>query len=102
VPRIKHGTLSDFDLEYLSLQIGEWRPLARRLLFSEERIKGFYRASNRFREMAYMMLMQWKQREGSKASYKVLYDALCHELVGRRVLAEKFCIDDGRPSLVST
>ena len=37
------------------------------------------------------MLMFWKQRDVSGATYQVLYDALCHELVQLKELAEKFC-----------
>ena len=38
------------------------------------------------------MLQKWKQKLGSGATYKVLWNALCHDFVGRKDLAEKFCI----------
>lgn len=37
------------------------------------------------------MLMEWKESRGSDATYQVLYQALCHERVNRRDLAEKIC-----------
>ena len=38
--------------------------------------------------------MAWKQKEGSDATYKVLYDALCNEIVQCKLLAEEFCCDE--------
>ena len=42
-------------------------------------------------EEARRMLVSWKQKEGSKATYQVLYDALTDELVSCKLLAEEFC-----------
>ena len=39
------------------------------------------------------MLMAWKQKEGSNATYEVLYDALCNKKVQCKLLAEQFCCD---------
>jgi len=41
------------------------------------------------------MLKHWKQEKGSFATYEVLCDALEHELVQHRDLAEQFCYIDG-------
>ena len=41
------------------------------------------------------MLLRWKQRKGSAATYQALCDALQHELVKRQDLAEKFCYANG-------
>ena len=97
---MKEGILTDDELEYLSMKIEYWRPLARRLLFPEETIKAFDIDYVGLREQVFQMLYAWKRRDGSDASYKVLYDALCHPLVNRRDLAERFCLM--WPSLVST
>lgn len=37
------------------------------------------------------MLLNWKANYGSKATYRVLYDAFCNERVGEKELAERFC-----------
>ena len=37
------------------------------------------------------MLIRWKEKEGADAMFSVLYDALCHERVQRKDLAERFC-----------
>ena len=42
------------------------------------------------------MLLRWKQEKGSSATYKVLCDALEHELVQRKDLAEQFCYINGK------
>ena len=39
------------------------------------------------------MLREWKYREGSEATYSVLYSALSDELVRRKDLAETFCLN---------
>ena len=37
------------------------------------------------------MLIAWKQKVGCEATYKVLYDTLCHNLVECKLLAEQYC-----------
>ena len=90
------------DLESLSVRLGTtWKSLARKLLFSVAEIEAFDEANVRLLDKAYRMLIRWKQREASHATYQVLHDALSHELVKRRDLVERFCIDSG-PFSVST
>ena len=101
VQRIKEGEVNDYDLEELSMKIVEWKTLARRLQFLAVDIGGFDMDNESLSEKVYMMLNAWKQREGSGATYPVLYDALCHPLVNRQDLAKAFCIYE-RPFLVST
>ena len=43
-------------------------------------------------EKAYRLLLKWKRSEGSRATFRVLHDALSHHLVNRRDLAETFCL----------
>ena len=95
--RIKYGVASNDDLELLSIQIKNWRPLARRLGV----LAKFDKDNENVSETVYTMLIEWKQREGSRATYRVLHDALCHPLVNREDLAYKLCID-ASSSLVST
>ena len=82
------------ELEYLSLELGEkWDTLGRRLGFNQAAIDDFDIENKKLAEKAFRMLQVWKQREGSKATYTVLYNALCHELVKCRRQAEKFCCE---------
>ena len=85
--------MSDYELEYLSVKIVEWKRLARRLGFWEDEIEQFDIYNTKFTDKVYMMLMRWKVREYSDATYQVLHEALCHPLVNRRDLAVEFCID---------
>ena len=85
---MKKGIPTDDELEDLSEKIPDhWKKLGRRLAFNEAELQGF----NVHDENAYAMLMAWKQREGSAATYRVLNKALCHIRVKRRDLAQQFC-----------
>ena len=89
---VKEGTPSDEELETLSQLIAEsWKPLGRRLGMNESRLMAFHKDNEEYSEKAYQMLLFWKRREGSAATYQVLHDALCHSLVNRRDLAEEIC-----------
>ena len=92
---VKKGTPSDEDLEELSQQIGKsWRPLGRRLQFTEAELIAFHKDNqDEYSEKAYQMLLRWKSRDGKDATYQVLYDALDHKLVKEKRLAEEICCD---------
>lgn len=68
-----------------------WKAFGRRLGFVQARITAFDKENVKLSDKAYAMLMEWKEREGSDGTYKVLYDALCHKLVGCKLIAEKIC-----------
>ncbi|XP_068705818.1 uncharacterized protein [Montipora foliosa] len=76
-------------LEWLSMKLTLWKPLARRLGFSDGEIKGFDKDDEELAEKALSMLLRWKQKKGSDATYAVLCAALSHEFVGRKDLAEE-------------
>ena len=89
---VKEGKPSDEELETLSQLIAEgWKPLGRRLGMDESKLTGFHKGNEEYSEKAYQMLLFWKRREGSAATYQVLHGALCHSLVNRRDLAEDIC-----------
>ena len=88
---VKEGSPSDDELEFLSRRIGRWRPLGRQLKFDNEMLLGFHKDNQERCEKVFAMLIAWKKRDGSAATYQVLHQALCHEYVGRRALAEKIC-----------
>ena len=78
----------------MSKELGsKWKALARRLKFKGGDITSFEAESGIHAEKVLKMLCEWKYREGSEATYSVLYSALSHELVGRKDLAEKFCLN---------
>ena len=89
------------ELKKLSVKIGiSWKTLARRLRLEKAEITGIDEEYVTIRDKAYAMFLNWKRRDASAASYGVLYDALSHDFVARRDLAEEFCIGV-TPSLVS-
>lgn len=89
---VKVGVPSDEELEWLSQEIAEgWKPLGRRLSIKDSKLTGFHKENEEYSEKAYKMLLHWKQREGSNATYQVIHVALCHYLVKRKDLAEELC-----------
>ena len=87
---VKEGIPSDEDLERLSVKVEKWKPLARRLLKSSE-LEALHKDYEEWSEKALAMLLKWKQKNASDATYRRLYDALCHVLVNQKDLAEQFC-----------
>ena len=47
------------------------------------------------------MLLHWKGRNGSAATYTVLHDALCHPLVNRTDLAEQLGAYSNLPQFIT-
>lgn len=89
---VKEGCPSYYELEELSRSIGNsWESLARRLEFIEGDITGFDNNNKEYQKKALKLLFEWKENNGSNATFKVLHSALCHRLVKRRDLAEEFC-----------
>ena len=91
---VKDGEPSNEELEYLSLELeGKWDKLGRRLGFSPAVIRNYDGDNPKLADKAFNMLIDWKQGQGSKATYAVLHYALCHNLVNCKSLAEQFCCD---------
>ena len=59
--------------------------------FKDAEVTSIQKDNKEYAKKALKMLLQWKNRDASKATYRVLRAALSHKLVGRRDLAEKFC-----------
>ena len=94
---VKHGIPTDEELEKLGVKIAEnWKKLGRRLEVSDPNIQEINKAQDQLSEKGYHMLKHWKQEKGSAATYQALCDALQHELVHRKDLAEMFCYINGK------
>ena len=94
---VKEGVPTDEDLERLSVKIEKWKPLGRRLKLESSELEALHKDNEEWSEKAFAMLMKWKQKKGSDATYRCLYDALCHDLVNRKDLAEEFCRRCSKP-----
>ena len=88
---MKEGTPSNYDLEKLSNSIStSWMKLGRRLINNQAKLESI-NVDARYPELdekAYRMLLCWKGENGSTATYRILSEALCHEFVNRKDLAE--------------
>ena len=70
---------------------GDWKKLGRRLDIKDETLQEIHQADDELSEKGYYMLKQWKQKQGSGATYQALCDESQHKLVLRQDLAEQFC-----------
>ena len=87
---IKDGIPTPDELEGLSSRISnKWKKLGRRLQFDEAQITEHDNSDDILSEKAYSLLMAWKGRDASAATYRVLHKALSD--VKRRDLAQEFC-----------
>ena len=88
---IKEDEVLDDDLERLSKKLGgKWKALTKYLGFDQDDVDVFDINENKVEDKSYRMLLTWKRRKASSATFKVLYKALCH--IGRSDLAEMYCI----------
>ena len=82
-------------MEELANCLGEkWIKLGRRLSVSKSVLSDLRSNAQLYpdvSEKAREMLRIWESREGDSATYQVLYDALCHQHVGDKDLAQKTC-----------
>ena len=89
---LKEGCPTEDELEHLSKKVSnDWRTLGRRLTFHESELQEFDDGHKQISEKAYAMLLAWKRRSSSDATYSVLNKALCDTRVNRRDLAKEFC-----------
>ena len=91
---VKEGSPENDDLERLGNKvINVWKQLGRRLFEgAEEVVDAIDKDYHNIREEAYQMLKKWKEAKGTGATFQVLHDALCHDFVQRKDLAEEFCL----------
>ena len=87
---IKDGSPTPDELEGLSEKISDkWKKLGRRLQFDDAQIAEHDTNNVALSEKAYNLLMAWKGRDASAATYRVLHKALSN--VKRKDLAQEFC-----------
>lgn len=88
----RNGIPSDPELLNLSSELGaKWKNLARALGIPESNIEVVDEENRKVVEKCYNLLLLWKQGSGYRATYEALEAGLCHGVVLRRDLAEKYC-----------
>ena len=88
--KIKDDSPTPDELESLSNKISDkWKKLGRRLKFDEAQITEHDKNNDALSEKAYKLLLAWKERDASAATYRVLHKALSD--IERKDLAEEFC-----------
>ena len=92
---VRAGSPTRDELQSLARKLGdEWKRVGRSLHFEDSELTGIVKDNDEFFEQKYAMLRKWKERDGSTATYIVLYEALCNENVNRRDLAQEFCYNN--------
>ena len=99
---VKQGIPSDEDLGWLSEEVEKkWKAVGRRLGIQEARLTAFDNENREYFGKMYKMLLHWREKSGSAATYTVLHDALCHPLVNRTDLAEQFGANSNLPQFIT-
>ena len=82
-------------MDELAYRLGDmWIKLGNRLKVNDA-VLSFLQTNDHlypdFSAKAREMLRKWESSVGDSATYQVLYDALCHQHVGGKDLAQKIC-----------
>ena len=86
---MKDGTPSDSELQVLAASISaKWMLLGILLNIPQDVLDEIYAIEE---NKPYGMLLRWKSATTSATAYEDLYNALCHERVGLKNLAKRFC-----------
>lgn len=93
VVSVKTGQPSKDELDDIAskLEDDSWKKLARRLRIEDPKITAIDKAHDDLFEKAYQMLLHWTHKEGTAATYQVLFEALDNDRVNYRDLAQKYC-----------
>ncbi|XP_022789209.1 uncharacterized protein LOC111328926 [Stylophora pistillata] len=99
---VKQGTPTDDELQKLGRDIGEkWMQLGHCLRVEEPELQDIDQRQRQLCQKGYNVLMAWKQKNGSAATYEILNAVLQHELVQRKDLAEQICHSHASSSRVA-
>ena len=92
--RLKCGEVSRSDLLNIAGDIGkEWMWVGRLLGLEDPPLDGIKVTHDSPSDWSYQMLLLWKQKNANQATYRWLAQALLHRAVGKRIFAEKYCIE---------
>ena len=90
---LKDGRVTLDDIKGLSQKLGKhWKWLGRGLKVCDSDLVKLDNENKELEEKAYQMLLHWDRIKGSAATYEVLFEALKHDHVKRKDLAEHICL----------
>ena len=96
---LKCGEVSSSDLFNIAADLGkEWMWVGRLLGLEDTPLDGVKETHEHPNDWCYQMLLLWKQKNGTHATYSWLAQALLHRAVGKRFFAEKYCIELQQPA----
>lgn len=88
--------LSDSILWQVSRHIHQtWKSLGRVLNVKEIDLMMIESSTQDIQYQAYRTLCRWKEKVVEKATYGLLYTALCHPMVNLNMIANRYCTMDG-------
>lgn len=95
IPCVKQGTPTSSELQLLGSDLGRevWLQLGGCLGIKETKLDEIDESHRLLPRKGYKMLLHWKEKNGSAATYEVLSQALQHELVNKLNLAENYCYE---------
>ena len=88
---VRKGNPEGYELEKLAngIYAGVWKRVARKLMIKDPRIAEIDEQEKEIHEKMYRVLQDWKQENGSAATWEKLYQTLMD--ANLRELAEKHC-----------
>ena len=92
---LRTGKVSDNDIVAISNELGtKWIWVGRLLGLEDTELDDIRENNGSVYECSHTMLLSWKQRSTSQATYEWLAQALRHTAVSKDLIAQKYCIQD--------
>ena len=89
---LKSGSLPDDEMLLIAADIiEEWKRLGMALGLNSAEVAEVDIDERLVRDKAYQVLLKWKQKFGSEATYRRLADGLTNSAVERNDLVDKYC-----------
>ena len=75
----------------------DWLWVGRLFGIEDAALDSIREAHTQLYECSFEMLKLWVGKNGDQATYECLARALLHRAVGKRDIAEKYCLEQGQP-----
>lgn len=96
--QLRSGQISEDDRTSISKVLGkDWLWVGRLLGIEDAELDNLKELHKQLNECSYYMLKTWARTSGDQATYEWLARALLHRAVGKRDIAEKYCLERRQP-----